>query len=259
MTPLVLYKYRSLSNWRFFADILVKRRLYAAPFRTLNDPMEGLLYLFDDSVTKRYRDSMRSASARLNICSLCESRVKSLLWSYYAEGHTGVAIGVTILDSKKPRVDKPEKVRYDMSVTIDQKTERSRSPSAVAKRVLSQKLTFWRHEDEHRVFTTQRHVPVEIREIVLGCKMTETDVRAVRELASKLVPSAPVTQLRRSELKWSGTCRSDTAKQRLERTGPQRCGWLPSRRPRSGGFFAGLPFTPWSSRRALVRARASAR
>jgi hypothetical protein len=41
----LLYKYRSIANLRFFKDIVINRRLYAAPFRTLNDPMEGLLYL----------------------------------------------------------------------------------------------------------------------------------------------------------------------------------------------------------------------
>ena len=169
MTSLMLYKYRSLSNWRFFADILVKRRLYAAPFEALNDPMEGLIYLFDDKVTSRYRRAVRTASSRLNICSLCSSRANSLLWSYYAGGHAGVAVGVKVLASSSPRVDEPELVTYDMNVTIDAKTERSRSPGAIAKRVLSQKLSFWSHEQEQRVFTSQRYVPVEIREILLGC------------------------------------------------------------------------------------------
>jgi hypothetical protein len=101
-------------------------------------------------------------------------------------------------------VDKPEKVTYDMTVTIDPQTELSKMPGAVAKKVLSQKLTFWEHEKEHRVFTTQRYVPVEIREIVLGCGMSKSDSRAVRELASRHIPALPVTQLRRAELDWPG-------------------------------------------------------
>ena len=204
MTEPPLYKYRSLANWQFFEDIVINRRLYAAPYRTLNDPMEGLLYLFDKKVSTTYRDSVRSASGRLNVCSLCESRSNTLLWSYYADGHKGVAIGVTALDRTSPRVDKPQKVTYDMTVTIDPKTERSKLPGAVAKRVLSQKLTFWNHEKEHRVFTTQRYVPVEIREIVLGCSISKSDARAVRELTSRHAPAVPVTQLERAELDWPG-------------------------------------------------------
>jgi len=37
-----LYKYRSLKNFQFIADLLVNNRFYAATFSELNDPMEGL-------------------------------------------------------------------------------------------------------------------------------------------------------------------------------------------------------------------------
>jgi hypothetical protein len=37
----MLYKYRNASSFRFLADILLKSRLYAAPYFDLNDPMEG--------------------------------------------------------------------------------------------------------------------------------------------------------------------------------------------------------------------------
>jgi hypothetical protein len=109
-----------------------------------------------------------------------------------------------VLDQASPRVDKPEKVTYDMTVSIDPKTERSRRPAAVAKRVLSQKLTFWIHEKEHRVFTTQRFVPVEIHEILLGCRMSKGDVRTVRILASQHIQTIPVVQVKRADLSWPG-------------------------------------------------------
>ncbi len=64
--------------------------------------------------------------------------------------------------------------------------------------------SFWSHEQEQRVFTTQRYVPVEICEIVLGCMTTKADASAVRELSSQLIPSAPVTQLKRDDLEWPG-------------------------------------------------------
>jgi hypothetical protein len=198
-----LYKYRSI-NWKFLEDIVINRRLYAAPFRTLNDPMEGLLYLFDKSVSTRYRRSVDRSRHRLNICSLCECRNKTLLWSYYADGHKGVAIGVTVLHQRSPRVDEPAEVTYDMTVNIDPATIRSKLPGAVAKRVLSQKLSYWVHEGEYRVFTTQRYVPVEIREIVLGCRISRSDARRVRELVSRHAPAIPVINLKRTDLEWPG-------------------------------------------------------
>ena len=36
-----LYKYRDLKDFRFFIDIILNNRLYAAAYTNLNDPMEG--------------------------------------------------------------------------------------------------------------------------------------------------------------------------------------------------------------------------
>jgi hypothetical protein len=204
MVPPVLYKYRSVENWKFFKEIFTKRRLYAAAFRTLNDPMEGLLYEHDKDVSLKYRKAIRNASGRLNICSLCDSHNNTLLWSYYSDGHKGVAFGVKVLASDSPRVDEPIEVRYDMTVTIDPKAERTRSPSDVAKSVLTQKLTFWGHEKEYRVFTTQHYVPVEISEVVLGCNVTRETAKEVRALTARHLPGTTVRLLRRSDLQWPG-------------------------------------------------------
>mgnify|MGYP001801434879 FL=1 len=40
----LLYKYRSLENFKNFVDIILKNRLYAATYKDLNDPMEGKYY-----------------------------------------------------------------------------------------------------------------------------------------------------------------------------------------------------------------------
>lgn len=204
MLPAPLYKYRSVENWSFLEEIFSKRRLYAAAFRTLNDPMEGLLYEHDKDVSRKYRKAVSNASGRLRICSLCNSHVNTLLWSYYADGHTGVAIGVNVLASESPRVDEPIAVRYDMTVNIDPKAERTRSPSDVAKSVLAQKLTFWNHEKEYRVFTTQRSVPVEIVDVVLGCNVSRDTALAIRALTARHLPQLRVRVLRRSDLEWPG-------------------------------------------------------
>jgi hypothetical protein len=204
MVPSVLYKYRSVENWKFLEDIFSNRRLFAATFRSLNDPMEGLLYKHDKDVSLKYRKAVRNASGRLNICSLCDSHDNTLLWSYYAGGHTGVAIGVRVLPQASPRVDEPVEVRYDMTVNIDPKAEQSRLPSEVAKSVLRQKLTFWEHEREYRAFTTQHFVPVEILEVVLGCNATKETAHAIRALTARHLSGTKVKHLRRSELRWPG-------------------------------------------------------
>lgn len=42
------YKYRSLSNLRYFLDILINKRLYMATYDELNDPMEGAFVIPGD-------------------------------------------------------------------------------------------------------------------------------------------------------------------------------------------------------------------
>ena len=57
MTTQALYKYRSLENWKLALEIVVNKRLYAAPFHALNDPMEGryFYFYFGEAVTRSFR------------------------------------------------------------------------------------------------------------------------------------------------------------------------------------------------------------
>lgn len=49
------YKYRSLSNLRYFFDILIYKRLYMASYRELNDPMEDAFVITGN---RRRRDNL---------------------------------------------------------------------------------------------------------------------------------------------------------------------------------------------------------
>ncbi len=37
----MFYKYRGIKEFRYFVDIILNKRLFAAPYFDLNDPMEG--------------------------------------------------------------------------------------------------------------------------------------------------------------------------------------------------------------------------
>ena len=47
--PEYFYKFRSLSNLRYFLDIILNNRLFASTFQNLDDPMEGI-YKSDKSL-----------------------------------------------------------------------------------------------------------------------------------------------------------------------------------------------------------------
>jgi hypothetical protein len=195
----VLYKYRSLDNWKFVLDILVNSRLHAAPFQSLNDPMEGRYFYFGAAVTQGFRKAIHNSKQRRNICSLSRARTNTLLWSYYAGGHTGVAVGV-----QRPQIGgkhdvEVRDVRYDSGVHIGQDAVR-RNPDAVALDILTQKQLPWQHENEVRVFAPTTFVPVKLMELVLGCNIAPADQELITAVASRWHPRISIAKLDRSSL-----------------------------------------------------------
>ena len=106
-----VYKYRSLNNFEFVADILCKQRFYASSFFDLNDPMEGL-FEYKPGTKQKYIDSIVMGKQKLRICSFSRDPENLLLWAHYADGFKGVCIE---LDIKKPRDNsfKIVKVTYE--------------------------------------------------------------------------------------------------------------------------------------------------
>jgi len=197
MSKEIFYKYRSLDNWKFIIDIVVNSRLYAAPFQLLNDPMEGRYYYFGETVTQGFRKAISQSKRRRNICSLSQERANTLLWSYYAGGHTGVAFGVQV-----PSVGKDVEirlVRYDNGVYLGRDVLRQ-NPDRVALDILTQKQVPWQHEREVRVFTSTNFVSVKLKELMLGCNISREDQELITTLARRWHPRISVTKLERSSL-----------------------------------------------------------
>jgi hypothetical protein len=138
----VLYKYRGLSNLQFALDIFVKKRLHAADFKSLNDPMEGS-YNYEQGTLEQWQiDAIFSRKNEYRMVALSESSNNVLMWSYYAESHTGMVVGVDIRDPDAEMIP----IDYVENLNIELHHD------DVAKRILSKKYALWRHEKEHRVF-----------------------------------------------------------------------------------------------------------
>jgi hypothetical protein len=195
MAAQTLYKIRSLDNWKFVLDIIVNSRLFAAPFESLNDPMEGRYYYFGDTVSSAYQKALYQSKLRRNICSLSGRSDSTLLWAYYAGGHTGVAFGVQ-LPAPKPRGHNMEvrPVRYDSGVHIGPQ-QASQSPDKIALEILTQKQLPWKHEHEVRVFTKNTFVPVNLKELVFGCRISAADEELLRELVKKWHPKIRISKV----------------------------------------------------------------
>src|SRR3954453_17343891 len=154
----IFYKYRGITNLERTLDIIVEGRLYAAQFTDLNDPMEGV-YLYDEQVvTQTERERITKEKLEYRLVSLSETYASTLMWSYYAEGHTGIVVGVRPLNSS------PDILRVD----YDGPWRLSDDGSSQAKEILLRKYKLWAHEREHRAFVSkeQRFLPVEVKEII---------------------------------------------------------------------------------------------
>lgn len=182
---MLLYKYRPISSFRFLADILLKKRLFASPYFNMNDPMEGF-YLMSKKgkLDQSVETTLRSEKEKLRICSLSKWSGHPLLWSHYAEGHNGVAIGVEVSD---PLCDVKEVQYVDRPLKIN-----NYSPDS-AKQILSHKLSAWSYESEVRVFVEGRDfVNITLREISLGSRLCEPDRVFLIDFCKKVCPEAKI-------------------------------------------------------------------
>lgn len=194
----IFYKYRSLDNWKFVLDIIVNKRMYASPFNSLNDPMEGRYFYFGKDVTHGVRRAIYQSKKSRNILSLSETKTNTLLWSYYAAGHKGVAFGVRLSNALNAQI-KLKPVTYDNGVYIGPKEARL-NPDIVALKILTQKQMPWAHEREVRVFSPERHVSVTLSELVLGCMIDPADAALISDIAKRWHPRIKITKLDRSVL-----------------------------------------------------------
>lgn len=186
----ILYKYRTLQNFKNFVDIVVNSRMYAAPYFDLNDPMEGhYLYSASGGLDFGMRDLLKGEKEKIRILSLSRRSDIELMWAHYADGNKGVAIGVEVHQGK--HVSRP--VIYEGPMVVDP----SNLHTTAAIDVLSRKLPAWIYEEEERVFVTHgQYVDVSVKEVILGNRMSNQDKRLIKNLVNLLLPYAKVISQR---------------------------------------------------------------
>ncbi|MFC1546012.1 DUF2971 domain-containing protein [Pseudomonadota bacterium] len=158
-----LYKYRDTSNIKFLLDILVNKRLHAASYQKMKNPMEEHYLDQSAKLNPEFRAALHREKDHYGICSLYKEPHNHLLWSHYADDHRGLAFGVT--------VDDPDcmlrEVKYsDMSAISSLTTDH---PADATIQMLSHKLDIWDYEKEHRAFVKQKqYVGVKVHEVIFG-------------------------------------------------------------------------------------------
>jgi hypothetical protein len=107
------------------------------------------------------------------------------MWSHYSEGHRGVAIGLTVDNSKYDvRPIQYTGIHYLNGGQIEQDTPRE---------ILSHKLNVWSYEEEERVFVTDKfYVDIEVKELITGRAMSNQDYSFIKEVVEKVNPSIKI-------------------------------------------------------------------
>lgn len=182
----MLYKYRGIKEFRYFVDIILNQRLYAAPFFDLNDPMEGQYLYNTGELNESINNLISGEKGELRICSLSRDNNNELMWAHYAEGHRGVVIGVDIIPNPEQTL---RPIIYGELVTLNQSNYNNNS----AINILSHKLNFWEYEKEERVFIKNKFfVSVKVRELIYGRRISNQDKSFINSLVEKINPSIEI-------------------------------------------------------------------
>jgi hypothetical protein len=189
----ILYKYRSLKDFKFFIDIIVNNRLYAAAYTELNDLMEGHYHYKAGELTKNALMRIKDSKETVRICSLSKVEDNELMWAHYADGHHGVVVGIKIDESV---VTTP--IIYGNLPKIEENINQQNT-LLTAKEILSHKLEFWDYEQEVRVFVNSGNfVNVAVKKIILGKRMATQDIGLIKKIVKKINPDIEIINLSRT-------------------------------------------------------------
>lgn len=173
----ILYKYKKVDDFKYLLDILLNNRLYAAKYTELNDPMEGYYYYYQNNIGRDLIDNLRNDKAKLRICSLTNDKDNLVMWSHYADNHSGLVIGVELNGKYEPKT-----VNYLQELKLINFVD-----NHTAEYILTNKLKLWEHEKEQRIIIDDsEYVTVEIKEIILGNKMPRKNRDLIRAIVSKI-------------------------------------------------------------------------
>ena len=149
------------------------------------------------------------------ICSLCATRSNLLLWAHYSEHHTGFCVGLSVrhLNSISLRL-LPNKTLLDLHQV--KYSDTCPSPNFFRsmihledtqhiKDVIETKSTEWNYEKEWRLVFWEHVGEVlqigheSILEVILGCRISNADRKAILSVCHKYLPHAKIFQAIRKE------------------------------------------------------------
>ncbi len=214
--PRLLYKYRSLSDGskKYTLDIFRKCELYFSTPQNFNDPFDCKLSpiiespkKFAEAMAKRQtlnykkedvesslnanpdllqnmKDVVRNVMNRHGICCFSKKNADLLMWSHYADCHTGICLGFDV--KKDPGFFTfPIKVNYqDAYPKIDISEEGKLIEYVIA--LMSTKYSEWSYEEEIRIMKNSNKAysfePSALVSVIFGCKVEDAVIEELKHV-----------------------------------------------------------------------------
>lgn len=185
--PKEFYKFRALQEYKGqyilpekVEEIFIKNCLYAPSFEKLNDIEEGLFYY--EKFTKEELENIKHLKETKHICSFSSTQLKNfekLMWAHYANGSKGIKIKFSLTK------DTPTKVIYkkecERTTYSDIKVTKNDLDT-----ILSTKDECWKYEQEYRVISNKKYIPINITELTFGKNIQYNDVKNIAEKIIKI-------------------------------------------------------------------------
>lgn len=180
------YKYKSLKNFEFLLDIILKERLYAAGYHELNDPMEGVIKV-DETVPRDREVEWENIIKNLRVVCFTEDSKNTLMWSHYADGGTGCVVEFELINDqeyhKVSYLNKPIVNNDDINL-------------AKALEILKYKDKPWKYEAEYRcILENEKFLPVHIKSITFGSRANPETVDMLMHVLSLCKPDLKVQKM----------------------------------------------------------------
>jgi hypothetical protein len=159
------------------------------------------------NISAEINTQIRSVMADTSIFCVSETHDNLLMWSHYAQNHTGAVIKFLVL----PEVDSPlivaQPVRYTIRMPrreFASMLDFQKSLTEIVELITLTKSDVWACEKEWRIVAGLRdktqsyeilsYAPEEVGAVYLGCKMSEDDKEELIEITRSLYPQAKLYQ-----------------------------------------------------------------
>ena len=157
-----LYKFRSLDNeksYQYALDIIRNNMFYCAKFYEMNDPMEGVFFIYSQHPDERISQIYTEKNKYRICCFSTEEGFKNpAMWGYYTNGFKGIAIKIMVDINKKDNSGDQLFHRMDYLDSFEDRPLNGSDNKAITKQILTRKLSSWTHESEYRFLKYEENV-----------------------------------------------------------------------------------------------------